>query len=709
MAGPIMLKVIQPNESPPRIELVEQAKFKELKRPIKIGLVQANISFDDENKRQYYLPLSVGYMQAHAQKHLKNPGDFQFLPPVYKPESKKNTIALAERMSEAQILAISAYTWNFRFSLFLAEEIKRRNPSCTIVFGGPHVPGVIQRRTSKGLEFFPQRVEEFHHKYPFIDIACHGEGENVFVSLLENIEYDWRNIPSVSFIDSNNKFVVTPKAPRIADFDVIPSPYLEGIFEPLINSHPDHKWLVMWETNRGCPFSCSWCDWGSQTAAKITKFGMERLYKELEWIAQHKIEFVFSADANFGLFDRDADIARYAGEMKKRYGYPHKLSVQNTKNREENSFKVQEILFDAGLNNGVVMALQSVNVDTLKAIHRHNISQESYRRIQQKFKKKGVSSMSELILAQPLETYDSFADGIQQIIENDQHDRIQFNNLSILPNAELGDPEEQKKFGFEIVEIPVANIHGTLNKAEDDIEETQELVIATSTCSREDWIRTRAFAWMVGLLYFNKVVQIPTLIMYEHFGIRYRELFETFSEDVLGPEFLVINEVREFFRNKARAIQSGGYEFCNSPEYLNISWPPEEYMLIKLYAEGKLDAFYEEVEKAFKLTLRVKNIAGDTRIIADAVRLNRSLLKLPFQYNDLEIKTDYNIWEFYRSVLLGARVSLTESPAINHINRTNDSWNSFQDWCRRVIWWGNKRGAYLYGNINPLPDLEGHH
>ena len=709
MAEPKMLRVIQPNESPPPINQIEQTKLRELKRPIKIGLVQANVSFDDENKRQYYLPLSIGYMQTHAQRYLKNPEDFEFLIQVYKPENRKNTNILAEKLSEAQIVAFSAYTWNFQFSLLMAREIKRRNPSCVIVFGGPHVPGVIQRRMPNGIQFFPERVEEFHRKYPFIDIACHGEGENVFVSLLENIEHDWRKVPSISFVDRDDRFVVTPKAERIKDLDLIPSPYLEGVFEPLINSHPDHKWLVMWETNRGCPFSCSWCDWGSQTAAKITKFGMERLYKELEWIAQHKIEFVFSADANFGIFDRDADIARYAGEMRKKYGYPHKLSVQNTKNREENSLKVQEILFDYGLNNGVVMALQSVNPNTLKAIHRHNISQESYRRIQQKFKKKGVASMSELILAQPLETYDSFADGVQQIIENGQHDRIQFNNLSLLPNAELGDPEEQKKFGFETVEIPVANIHGALNKAEDDIEETQKLVIGTSTCSREDWVRTRAFAWMAGLLYFNKIAQIPILTMYEHFGIKYRELFEAFSEDTLGPKFPIINEVREFFRNKALAIQNGGYEFCNSPEYLNISWPPEEYVLIKLYAEGKLDAFYKETLMAFELILRAKNTPDDTGIIADAIQLNQNLLKLPFQNTDMELKTDYNIWEFYCSILLGERILLEKKPTVNYIDRSTESWDSFQDWCRKVIWWGNKRGAYLYGNKNPMPDMAGHY
>jgi len=78
------------------------------------------------------------------------------------------------------------------------------------------------------------------------------------------------------------------------------------------------------------------------------------------------------------------------------------------------------------------------------------------------------------------------------VIGNGQHNRIQFNNLSILPNAEMGDPAYLKEHGMETVETKIINIHGALD--EDEIAEVQQLVVATKTMSREDWRRSRSFA-----------------------------------------------------------------------------------------------------------------------------------------------------------------------------------------------------------------------
>ncbi len=30
------------------------------------------------------------------------------------------------------------------------------------------------------------------------------------------------------------------------------------------------------------------------------------------------------------------------------------------------------------------------------------------------------------------------------------------------------------------------------------------------------------------------------------------------------------------------------------------------------------------------------------------------------------------------------------------IDRTGETWNSWEDWCEKVVWWSNKKGAYLY-------------
>ena len=157
------------------------------------------------------------------------------------------------------------------------------------------------------------------------------------------------------------------------------------------------------------------------------------------------IEYIFCCDANFGILSRDVDIASCVAETKKRCGYPQALSVQATKNATERAYNTQKILADAGLNKGVDIALQSMDPTTLKSIKRGNISTETYQELQRRFTRDNVETYTDLILGLPGETYESLTNAVSTIIDNGQHNRIQFNNLSVLPNAEMGDPEYQKK------------------------------------------------------------------------------------------------------------------------------------------------------------------------------------------------------------------------------------------------------------------------
>ena len=47
----------------------------------------------------------------------------------------------------------------------------------------------------------------------------------------------------------------------------IPSPYLTGVFDDIIANNPEYVFNATLETNRGCPFACTFCDWGSLTYA----------------------------------------------------------------------------------------------------------------------------------------------------------------------------------------------------------------------------------------------------------------------------------------------------------------------------------------------------------------------------------------------------------------------------------------------------------
>src|ERR1700730_8216363 len=340
-------------------------------RKMKVGLVQINNSFSGHD----HFPYSVGILQAFAQQYLDNRDDYEFLSPIY---SRIPVMEAADRLDGADLVAFSTYVWNAQISLRIAETLKKRRPGVFIVFGGPHVP---------------DRSESFLRKNSFIDLACHGEGEQVFASLLRTFKTDlWRDIPSTSYLAPGGAFVQNARGARLKDLSGVPSPYLEGIFDSLIQTNPQQQWIAMWETNRGCPFACTFCDWGSAVASKVSSWEVERLYREVEWFADHKIEYVFCADANFGILPRDVDIARYCAETKKKHGYPHALSVQNTKNATERSYQVQKILSDAGLNKGVVVSLQSVDPGTLKAIKRDNIKLSTYYEIQRRFAAEGVET-----------------------------------------------------------------------------------------------------------------------------------------------------------------------------------------------------------------------------------------------------------------------------------------------------------------------------
>ena len=121
------------------------------------------------------------------------------------------------------------------------------------------------------------------------------EGEISFVQLLR--DYLNKKIKTIYISD------------RITDLSILPSPYTTGVFDDILKTNPDF-WQATVESNRGCPFSCTFCDWGSLTNSKIKLFPLEKLEAELKWFKEHKVTYLYLTDGNFGIFkDRDLGIA----------------------------------------------------------------------------------------------------------------------------------------------------------------------------------------------------------------------------------------------------------------------------------------------------------------------------------------------------------------------------------------------------------------
>ena len=133
------------------------------------------------------------------------------------------------------------------------------------------------------------------------------------------------------------------KGYRTKKLDDIPSPYLTGLLDKFF----DGKLTPMIQTNRGCPFTCTFCVDGADDVNRVNQFGLDRVGSELDYIGKHATKNVHSlhiSDLNFGMYPRDLDICDSIVDGQKKYDYPHRIISTTGKNKKERIIKAIEKL-----------------------------------------------------------------------------------------------------------------------------------------------------------------------------------------------------------------------------------------------------------------------------------------------------------------------------------------------------------------------------
>ena len=144
----------------------------------------------------------------------------------------------------------------------------------------------------------------------------------------------------------------TGASKRIDKLDDIPSPYTSGLFQKIMADNPNITWNGMLETNRGCPYMCTFCDWGSITQSKIKNFDLVRVFEEIEWMGQNKLDHFTICDANFGIFpDRDLLIADKLIETNYKYGYPRNYVINYAKNQKKEVVQIVSKFINSNFPN----------------------------------------------------------------------------------------------------------------------------------------------------------------------------------------------------------------------------------------------------------------------------------------------------------------------------------------------------------------------
>jgi radical SAM superfamily enzyme YgiQ (UPF0313 family) len=312
----------------------------------KIAWVQPNFQQGPREFNAYYLPYSAGVVWSYSLQDPDIQQNFEVTEWVWRREALEET---AQRLALNNIVAFSVYVWNHNYIYALGNRIKEINPNVLIVLGGPE-PAITD--------------PDIFRKNPWMDLVVCYEGEITFKRILQTYRSkDWASVPGL-LINNNGDAVKTDDATRINLLEDVPSPYLMGIFDELIADHPEITWQGTLETTRGCPYACTFCDWGSLTYNKVKQFGLERVFAELDWMATHNFDWISITDANFGMFpERDSMIADKIVECQEKYGSPRSFSVSWAKNQKKEVIDIVKKLLDSkGFNQGLTLSVQSLDL-----------------------------------------------------------------------------------------------------------------------------------------------------------------------------------------------------------------------------------------------------------------------------------------------------------------------------------------------------------
>jgi len=626
-----------------------------------------------------YLPLVSGLLQAYANNITDINNNYQFMPFIFIRDLEDKILSAYDNPAVA---AFSVSIWNTNLSLAVAREIKNEFPQSLIVFGGPSVPF---------------DASEFMQLNPFVDIAVRGEGEQTFAEILLRFldSRDFGDIAGVSYRDPlSGKCIKNKQGRQVAkNLDLFPSPYTNGCYDYL-TTKKEIKYQAIIETNRGCPYRCSYCFWGHEGLEKKYRlFSINRVKGDIEWCAANKLEYLFCADSNFGFFKRDFDIAKCLVDVKKKYGYPERFRVCYAKNTEEDIYKIGKLLHTHNLEKGVTMSRQTNNPEASSNVRRKNIKMEMYKKFQNRFSSENIPVYTEFILGLPGETYQSFVAGIEEILQAGITNQMFIYFCRVFPNTELDSTECREKFKISTVSIPLNEVHATIRPSQ-AVTEYENIIVSTYSMPSEDWKKTAVFSWVTQMFYGLKIGFYIMLYLRDRYRLSCTEFVENMilkKIEISKMEFLK-NEIDDLYEF-ADSVFQGGPLTTALPDFGNIYWELEEVLFLKIIS--RKDEFYRELYQLLCEYLESIEVNYNDAELVEVIEYQKARVPV---YNSIEQKEyffNYNVPEYFDKIFLEDKVELSLKPQNMVLDNVIDFKGDKEKFAREIVVYGRKINEIL--------------
>ena len=498
------------------------------------------------------IPINIGFIGSYLIKHLKNEVEIELF--KYPNDAIKRI-----KEEKPDVVALSNYSWNSNLSDFVSKIAKDANPNCITVQGGTNFP---HDKTQQ--EFF---LNEKKH----VDIYTLLEGEKSFLNIVKKLisvkgkkskMFDEPIDGCVFIHPETKKFTSGKYLERINDLDEIPSPYLNGMLDKFF----DGKLTPFIETNRGCPFTCSFCHTGNDYFHKIKNFSPERVKEEIEYIGKKcqglGITNLHLADVNFGMYPSDRLTCDYLLDAKNKYSWPLQIMATTGKNSKKRVMEITSIL---GNMFSVNMSMQSMDPIVLKNIKRDNIKNSHIIEVNHHLREQGRSTKAELIVPLPGESKDTFVNGLNTALEAGAS-TVTIYTLMMLQGTEFKLPQYRKTFEYETKFRIVPLNFGEYEN--EKIFDYEEVGVGTKDLTFDDYLYIRSIALMVESL-FN--------------GRPFDEFFKYADQNEIRPGYL-LKHLLDNIKESDPKIQELFKDFTD--ETKSELWESEE-KLVKYYKEDE--------------------------------------------------------------------------------------------------------------------------
>lgn len=435
------------------------------------------------------------------------------------------------------------FLWNEGLNHKLAQALKEKLPHSLIIMGGPQ------------LDF--RQEPHWFKLHPYVDLICSpdGYGEDFITVLLDRLaeesELNFKKIPNAVYpsTDRTQWFMADLKTNKI-NFKW-PSNLFKGSEDYIkvliaFAKMTAKKMFLQWETLRGCPYSCVYCEWGGGTRSKMSIKPPEVIEAELDFIEEAGFHTIYICDPNFGILERDVEIARRFAEIAEKEELKNLWFGGKSKNNKKVVDMIDRIVLNSKIEKTAYqISLNAIDPKQLKSIQRTNVSIDEQLELMKNLKADfEIVPDFELILGLPETTLDAFLKDYIYIEKVNAWSSERY-PWALLPETPASQPAYIQKYQLQTT-YAGAQYDDCTNQVYIETESVYSLlrdpkylskfkmVVATSSYTKEEWVEMYMIDYFVRTMecsffstpfriYFRKR-GVPVDVFFRKFWNAFKEL-----------------------------------------------------------------------------------------------------------------------------------------------------------------------------------------